>query len=204
MRCSGYREHPFQALTDLAYAYLLGLYLGDGCLLKTGRAGVFRFNLSLDAKYPVIRDEAQAAAAIVMPSSKSSVRRHPQHRLVWIDSISKHWPCLFPQHGPGVKHRRSIKLHDWQREIVDRHPWRFLRGLIHSDGCRGWNTIKTPRNTYRYPRYAFSNRSDDIRRLFCEYCDKVGVEWRRMNRWNISVARRDSVALMDRFIGPKR
>jgi len=25
-----------------------------------------------------------------------------------------------------------------------------------------------------------------------------------MNRWTISVARRDSVARMDRFIGPKR
>jgi len=58
--------------------------------------------------------------------------------------------------------------------------------------------------TYRYPRYNFTNHSDDIRAVFCEYCDKVGVEWRRMNRWSISVARRDSVALMDRRIGPKR
>jgi len=48
------------------------------------------------------------------------------------------------------------------------------------------------------------NRSDDIRALFCEYCDRVGVEWRRMTQWDISVARRDSVALMDRYIGPKR
>lgn len=41
-------------------------------------------------------------------------------------------------------------------------------------------------------------------RTFCEYCDEVGVEWRVMNRWTISVAKRDSVASMDRFIGPKR
>jgi hypothetical protein len=34
-------------------------------------------------------------------------------------------------------------------------------------------------------------------------CDRIGVEWRQMNRWNISVARRASVALLDRFIGPK-
>jgi hypothetical protein len=32
----------------------------------------------------------------------------------------------------------------------------------------------------------------------------VGVEWRRMNRWTISVARRESVALIDTFIGLKR
>ena len=99
-----------------------------------------------------------------------------------------------------MKHLRPIVLEPWQREILDRYPWRFLRGLIHSDGCRGINTIKHPNKTYRYPRYQFSNRSDDIRGLFCDYC----VEWRQMNRWTISVARRDSVALMDRHIGPKR
>jgi hypothetical protein len=125
---------------------------------------VYRFNLSLDAQYPVVRDEAQAAAAIVMPSSKASVRRHPRHRLVWVDSCSKHWPCLFPQHGRGVKHLRRIELEDWQRAILDRYPWRFLRGLIHSDGSRHWNTIKRPNKTYRYTRYEFSNRSDDISR----------------------------------------
>lgn len=66
------------------------------------------------------------------------------------------------------------------------------------------NPAVHPHRTYRYPRYEFSNRSADIRALFCEYCEKVGVEWRRANRWNISVARRASVELMDRHIGPKR
>src|SRR5262249_5395128 len=61
-----------------------------------------------------------------------------------------------------------------------------------------------PRQDVRLSRYQFSNRSDDIRAIFCEYCDRVGVEWRRMNRWTISVARRGSGARMDRFIGPKR
>lgn len=41
------------------------------------------------------------------------------------------------------------------------------------------NTIRHPTKTYAYPRYQFSNRSDDIRGIFCEYCDQVGVEWRR-------------------------
>ena len=29
---------------------------------------------------------------------------------------------------------------------------------------------------YAYPRYNFTNASDDIRRLFCETCDATGVE----------------------------
>ena len=120
-----------------------------------------------------------------------------------VTSTSKHWPCFLPQHGSGMKHQREIVLVDWQRDILDHHPWRFLRGLIHSDGCRSLNPAIHPHKTYWYPRYSFSNRSGDIRHLFCEYCDVVGVEWRRMNRWNISVARRKSVELMDRYIGPK-
>jgi hypothetical protein len=39
--------------------------------------------------------------------------------------------------------------------------------------------------------------------LFVQACDAVGVEARQMNQWTISVARRKSVALLDRFVGPK-
>ena len=56
---------------------------------------------------------------------------------------------------------------------------------------------------YEYPRYTFSNASDDIRGLFCWALDLVGVEWRVMNARNISVAKRASVALLDTFVGPK-
>ncbi|MFJ9471010.1 hypothetical protein [Streptomyces caniferus] len=63
------------------------------------------------------------------------------------------------------------------------------------------------RKRYEYPRYFFTNKSADIRRLYSEALDKVGVEWRVTRRgkepYNISVARKSSVALMDRHIGPK-
>jgi hypothetical protein len=182
---------------------LLGLYLGDGSIATHPR-GVYRLRIFLDRAYPGIVAECVAAMALVMPASKVAVVHSKTENLEQPYSFSRHWPCLFPQHGPGKKHTRAIELEGWQREIADRYPWRLLRGLIHSDGCRSMNTIKHPKKTYAYPRYQFSNRSRDIRDLFCEYCDKVGVEWRQMNRWNISVARRESVALMDRAIGPKR
>ena len=54
-----------------------------------------------------------------------------------------------------------------------------------------------------YPRYQFSNRSEDILGIFCEACDTLGVERRRMNAVTISVAKRDSVARLDEFVGPK-
>ncbi len=65
------------------------------------------------------------------------------------------------------------------------------------------NTIRHPKKTYVYPRYLFSNRSADIRQIFCDACDRLGIEWRVMTKYNISIARRDSIATMDEFVGPK-
>jgi hypothetical protein len=51
---------------------------------------------------------------------------------------SRHWPCLFPQHGLGKKHMRKIELQPWQRTIVLNSPGHFARGLFHSDGQGSW------------------------------------------------------------------
>jgi hypothetical protein len=51
------------ALDETAYAYLLGLYLGDGCLSRH-RRDVYRLRISLDAKYPNIIAECTRAMAI--------------------------------------------------------------------------------------------------------------------------------------------
>ena len=117
-----------------------------------------------------------------------------------VSSFSKHWPCLFPQHGPGRKHERKIELAPWQQELVDLDPRPLVRGLLHSDGCRVLNWV----NGTPYPRYHFSNVSADIRGIFGRACDQLGIEWRPNNPCSLSVARRGSVALLDEFVGPKR
>jgi len=61
-----------------------------------------------------------------------------------------------------------------------------------------------PKKTYSYPRYFFSNRSRDIQGIFCDACDRLGVAWRQDGPWNVSVARREAVAILDRHVGPKR
>ena len=121
-----------------------------------------------------------------------------------VSSYSTHWPCLIPQYGPGKKHERQIALARWQQQIVDRYPGRLLRGLIHSDGCRVINRIRHPGRTYAYPRYFFTNRSDEIRGIFTNACDRIGIYWRPDGDWHISIARRESVAILDRHVGPKR
>jgi hypothetical protein len=198
----GHPAHDFSALPGPDYSYLLGLYLGDGYISEYPRT--HRLTVYLDRGYPLIVKACAASLAAVMPTSKPGKYRRPDEQLDEVYSYSKAWPCLFPQHGPGKKHLRSIKLRPWQKLQVRREPERFLRGLIHTDGCRVLNVIKHPKRTYVYPRYEFTNTSDDIRWLFCDTCDQLGINWSVMNAKTIAVAKRDSVAAMDEFIGPKK
>jgi hypothetical protein len=108
----------------------------------------------------------------------------------------------------GVKHLRQIVLTEWQRDIVAKDPRPLIRGLLHSDGCRCTNTVhrKLPSGvrTYSYPRYLFSNMSGDIQGIYTDALDQLGIAWRQ-NRFNsISVARREAVAALDVFVGPKQ
>ena len=122
-------------------------------------------------------------------------------------SYSKHWVCLFPQHAPGLKHNRKIELAAWQQVIVSLHPGDFARGLFHSDGYRGVNRVRQKLSDgdhwYEYSRYLFVNMSDDILRLCGETLDQLGVAWRFSKPNTISVAKRDAVARLDEFVGPK-
>ena len=188
-------------LPPAPYAYLLGLYLGDGCISTMPR-GVFRLRITCCNAYPHLMDLCDEAIGCVMPANK--VGRARRVGCTDVGSSSKHWPCLFPQFGPGPKHRRVIALAPWQEVIVRNHTAEFLTGLIHSDGCRTINRVSNRLGQrYEYPRYLFTNVSDDIRSLFCWACDLLGIEWKVMNSKNISVNKRADVAFLDTFIGPK-
>ena len=52
-------------------------------------------------------------------------------------------------------------------------------------------------------RYAFANRSEDIKAIFCDHLDPLGIGWTRPNRQLIAVDRRPEVAKRDEFVGPK-
>ena len=195
--------HPADAYS---YAYLLGMYLGNGHVADTRRS--FQLRITLDGLYPGIIAECAGAMILSLPSVHPRIRCDRSERRMNVDSGSKHWPDLFPQMGPGRKHERPIVLAPWQREIVEAHPWPFVRGLIHSDGCRTVNRFKTRLPSgrvaeYAYPRYFFSNLSADIRALFCESCEPLGLRWTQSNHRNISISHRTSVGLLDENVGPK-
>lgn len=180
-----------------AYGYLLGLYLGDGMLTKAPRT--FKLRIYLDLGYPDIILACMESIRTVTPHNKVNSMKRPGN-CVEVYSFSNFWADFFPQHGEGPKHERSIVLQDWQEHIVQAFPLEFFKGLYHSDGCRDLNPVKGK----DYPRYSFSNKSDDIRGLFCDTCDRLGLHWRTASGGrNIQIARRPDVAFLDQHIGPK-
>ncbi|WP_324783660.1 transcriptional regulator [Streptomyces sp. H51] len=199
---------PEPPADEQAYAYLLGLYLGDGCISSHLRTGHYLRIACADA-WPGLIEQCRDAILRVRPAAHVYLLQ--RQGCIAVTSYYRHWPVLFPQHGPGKKHERPIVLEPWQQAIVDAHPWEFVRGLIHSDGCRitNWTTrmVAGERKRYEYPRYFFTNVSADIRRLCTDTLDRLGVRWTYCTRngvpFSISVARKASVALMDAHVGPK-
>lgn len=84
-------DHDFATLAPMHYCYLLGLYLGDGCISKSTR--VWRLRITLDKKYPRIIDRCRAAIDALFPGQHASI--HPRsYGCVDVSHYSRHWPCL--------------------------------------------------------------------------------------------------------------
>jgi hypothetical protein len=188
-----------------AYLYLLGQYLGDGHIRNSGRTNCL--SICCCTHYPDIIREVEVAMARVLGASVFHRGGNDGAACVCVEANTIHWKCVFPQHGPGMKHTRPIVLQPWQQDLVRQDPRPLVRGLIHSDGWRGMNwterkvggTVKR----YTYPRYQFSNESVGVKRIFTDALDQLGIAWRVMNRKTISIARREAVAALDEFVGPK-
>jgi hypothetical protein len=179
----------------LHYAYMLGIYLGDGCISEDRRT--YKLRVVMDKKYPNILNRVIESIQILVPNN--SVCTVQKIGCIEIACYSNDWVEMFPQHGAGVKHKRAIILEDWQQKIVDEYTMEFVRGLYHSDGSR---FVPVNKGKTQNPRYQFTNVSDDIQRLFCNAIEKFGLHWACWG-YNVSINRKADVAFLDEHIGPK-
>jgi hypothetical protein len=186
-------------LSPTDYAELLGLYLGDGCISRAGR--VHRLRLCLDTRYPQILEESRSLLARSFPHSSVGAVSADHGATITLSVYSSHLPCLFPQHGPGKKHDRSLVLEEWQERLIELAPWAFLRGCIRSDGCTFITFINTT-GPYRYLTYDFCNYSADIRAMFTWACGLVGRRYRATGN-RVRINRRESVARLVQHVGVK-
>lgn len=108
------------------YAYLLGLYLGDGSIVEKSH----RLEIALDSRYPRLISSCQEAMRALHPRRRAAVRHRTKANCSIVSSYAWQWMALFPQHGPGRKHLRKIELRDWQREIIQENVLEFMRGLM--------------------------------------------------------------------------
>jgi hypothetical protein len=179
------------------YAYLFGLYLGDGYVSRNRRTYCLR--IFLDAAYPVIVESCRRAVEAIRPENRVWVGRRKTCHCDVVMAYSNHWPCLLPQVGSGRKHDREIELSPWQEKVISPYRRELVRGLIHSDGCR---VVANDRGVASV-RYHFSNKSEDIKRIYCATLDALGIDWTRPSERDVAVYRKASTALLDEFVGPK-
>jgi len=168
------------------YSYLLGLYLGDGCIV--GKMN--RLEITLDKRYPLIIETCAASMRRLHPRNRVAIRSHGNAAVV--NSYGREWQLLFPQHGRGRKHLRLIRLENWQKTIVERHPFALLRGLLESDGC----FVRRIVGGREYPAYDFTNESRDIRDIFCQVATRVGLHYTFPAANRVSIAKRRDVTLL--------
>ncbi len=181
-------DPDWRPLDSERYCYALGLYLGDGCVTLSKRSAFV--TITLDKRYEGIIDEAVTALEAEFPATP--VHRYGHRRgcvIVQMNHFSL--PFAFPQHGRGRKHLRSIELIPWQLELTRSHPQALLR-VWSTPTARGASTDFTQSYPGRVAHYEYPR------------CELLGIRWTQSNARNISVSHRDSVALLDSFLGPKR
>ena len=110
MPSENHRECPIcdgAQLHGPSYAEVLGWYLGDGHLAR-GRGQNWVLSIINDERYVVANARVPLLLMRIKPSGHAYQRRRPGSLITamwWM-----HWPCLFPQHGPGRKHERRSSL----------------------------------------------------------------------------------------------
>lgn len=161
-----------------AYAFVLGEYLGDGCVRLFRGGTMFRLGIYNDKKYEGLNQLIENRMQRVLPLNKVTRSSHGLN--CWeIYVYSRSIPQLFPQMGPGRKHARKIELLPWQLEIVNAYPKEFVKGLFYSDGCI--YDHKHDDGRYVYLSYAFTNKSRDIAEYLCYALRAICID--KQPRW---------------------
>lgn len=180
-----------------SYSYILGLYLGDGYINKMKRT--YKLRITLDVNQDLVIDECIKHLKILFPKNKINPVKRKNKNCLDVIVYSNKLNIYFPQLGNGMKHQRKIELTKEQIEIIDT---KFLmKGLFHSDG-----SFYIAGN--KYPRYNFTNKSEDIIKIFLECLDVYNIDNRliynkRNNIYKIQIQKRKYVNILYQLLGEK-
>jgi len=191
-----------------SYSYILGFYLGDGCLGQTKKTSRSKtLFLANQASFVNMNKYITDSLQLLFPNKKIKhyYRKGQDCVNIKVNAISLEE--LFP-HGQGTKHTRKIELKEWQEEICKQYPKEFIKGLMESDGCRF-----KPVKKYKYFIYQFTNASKDIHNILQKFCDLIQLsytfrkkEFKTQKRATIYLtcfSKKETVLILDNFIGIK-
>lgn len=184
----------FSAQDRLDYSYLLGLYIGDGCIYELKKT--CKLTITLDKRYDSLNEYTCEVFSRFFNKSPYVFDRSTCGRGNAIDIIhhSKKLPYFFPQHGRGRKHNRPIILTKWQTDIVD--PVSILKGLIMSDGSIYFDRQSND------TKINFTNKSHDIIGIFEKYLSLIGISFKTYvkSKTNIKMTTIHKISDVDKLI----
>lgn len=148
------------------YNYLLGLYLGDGHIIKTPRS--YSLKIYNNSEQDLVIHNTNIALKTIFPHNIIGNYKQPRAKVVECGVFNNNLPIIFPQHSFGKKHDRDVSLVDWQEINID---YKFLGlGLFHSDGS-------FYENGNSYWMYNFTNCSIDIQKIYMKCLDKLNIRY---------------------------
>ena len=197
-RCNG-----TESTLSVDYVYLLGLYLGDGCISGHRKRGVVAPDLSRPAiSWPDRRVRTRDVGSDAVTRECAAVDRMRRDR-GFLETLDSPFPATRRRPKMVASDRHGALAAKIDRRLsgtADPRPDSL--GRMSSDK-HGERHGACKQRRYSCPRYMFTNMSDSIRFLFVEACERLNVRWMQTNARTIAVSRRDDVARLDTFIGPK-
>lgn len=170
------------------YSYILGLYLGDGHIVKTNRTYRLRIFNTID--YENLNKFIIGKLQKLFAHNKINYVDFMSYISIYV--YSNKLPQLFPQHGSGKKQDRKIEFLDWQNEIIN-HKHLFA-GLLHSDG--------SIYNDRKYRMCDFTNYSEDILNIYKLCLDNLNLNY-TTSKHRIFIRNRPDILWIEENIGDK-
>ncbi len=98
-------EHVFTDIAPTPYCYLLGMYLGDGCISRAGR--VWHLRITLDKKYPSIIARCRLAIDMLMPGQRAGIVKQSRlrRRVSLLQALDMPIPSARPRHEAHAAYR---------------------------------------------------------------------------------------------------
>jgi hypothetical protein len=187
------------SLNKKEYSFILGLYLGDGCITQNGRNdSSYKLRIAQDNKYPKsIHDIKNKLSNFFVKEAKLVDVKGCCHITIY----DKYLPIYFPQHSKGFKHDRKINLNQFQLENIDHAE--LMSGLWLADGSRYFAN----HGKYKYERFNFTNKSLDIIELFESCLNKFEIKYSKRVKpdkiWIIEIQNKENVNKIKNIVGIK-